>query len=276
MTDAPTPVVLDKDQGSLRASPFVPTEGVTASGDLTPPPASLSKAARAGWDAFFAANGRDECPFPLARHDLRRDFEHGWDRAFASACEVENSPSPALGGYEPKANEPKDHPTPVGSLEPAAKSEDDVLLGVSDFVNEMTRDIVIGPWRISYDPPPIPTRNCDWHFVHEDYDGAPDGRPDRRAGSAATPAACIYEIIRLGEEQAEERYEQWRAFERSRKDREYELDALRAEIEGLREALNSISGLSNAGNFSISIDAARGILQRVEAIADQALGGSHD
>jgi len=27
-----------------------------------------------------------------------------------------------------------------------------------------------GPWRITFDPPPIPSRNCDWHFVHEDYD----------------------------------------------------------------------------------------------------------
>src|SRR5258708_28381816 len=28
-------------------------------------------------------------------------------------------------------------------------------------------------WAIHYDPPPIPTRNCDWHFEHDDYDGAP-------------------------------------------------------------------------------------------------------
>lgn len=27
-----------------------------------------------------------------------------------------------------------------------------------------------GPWKIRYDPPPIPMRNCDWHWVHDDFD----------------------------------------------------------------------------------------------------------
>lgn len=48
-------------------------------------------------------------------------------------------------------------------------------------------------YRIYRDPPPIPDRNHDWHFVHEDYDGAPDAI-DNRAGSAASIDACQAEI----------------------------------------------------------------------------------
>lgn len=47
-----------------------------------------------------------------------------------------------------------------------------------------------GPWRIYYDPPPIPTRACDWHWVHDDYDGAPDGN-DNRYGSESSFVACL-------------------------------------------------------------------------------------
>lgn len=41
-----------------------------------------------------------------------------------------------------------------------------------------------GSWRIYFDPPPIPTRSCDWHFFHEDFDGADDAN-DSRCGSCA-------------------------------------------------------------------------------------------
>src|SRR5438876_3277322 len=29
---------------------------------------------------------------------------------------------------------------------------------------------------ISFDPPPIPLRTCDWRWAHVDYDGPPDPR----------------------------------------------------------------------------------------------------
>jgi hypothetical protein len=29
---------------------------------------------------------------------------------------------------------------------------------------------------LSFDPPPIPVRVCDWHAIHKDYDGPEDGR----------------------------------------------------------------------------------------------------
>lgn len=46
-----------------------------------------------------------------------------------------------------------------------------------------------GAWRITYDPPPIPLRSCDWAFVHDDYDGAPDGH-DTRFGHASSLEEC--------------------------------------------------------------------------------------
>jgi hypothetical protein len=48
-------------------------------------------------------------------------------------------------------------------------------------------------WLISFDPPPIPTRNCDWQFWHDDFDGAPDAN-DSRCGSAGSLEAAKAEI----------------------------------------------------------------------------------
>lgn len=48
-------------------------------------------------------------------------------------------------------------------------------------------------WHIHYDPPPIPTRNCDWHFAHDDFDGAPDTN-DNRCGHAESLEAAKAEI----------------------------------------------------------------------------------
>jgi len=44
-------------------------------------------------------------------------------------------------------------------------------------------------YTIVYDPPPIPTRACDWQFVHNEFDGASDSG-DHRGGSAASLAAA--------------------------------------------------------------------------------------
>lgn len=35
-----------------------------------------------------------------------------------------------------------------------------------------------GPWTIYFDPPPIPTRSCDWHCIHDDYDASYEGPED--------------------------------------------------------------------------------------------------
>lgn len=51
-------------------------------------------------------------------------------------------------------------------------------------------DIIYRGYRIYFDPPPIPIRSCDWHFVHSDYDGP----EDRRGGHAASEQDCRDEI----------------------------------------------------------------------------------
>lgn len=59
------------------------------------------------------------------------------------------------------------------------------------------RDYTIGPYRIWFDPPPIPTRECDWHYQHQDDEGEPSGR----SGHGPSYAYCLGEII---ERQADE------------------------------------------------------------------------
>lgn len=48
-------------------------------------------------------------------------------------------------------------------------------------------------WHIRYDPPPIPSRACDWQFAHNDFDGAPDAG-DNRCGHAPSLEAAKAEI----------------------------------------------------------------------------------
>jgi hypothetical protein len=50
-----------------------------------------------------------------------------------------------------------------------------------------------GDWHIEHNPPPIPMRNCDWQFWHDDYDGAPDAN-DNRCGAAASLEEAKMEI----------------------------------------------------------------------------------
>lgn len=44
-------------------------------------------------------------------------------------------------------------------------------------------------YHIRFDPPPIPTRDCDWQWHHDDFDGAPDGNDHRCGASASLEAA---------------------------------------------------------------------------------------
>lgn len=55
-----------------------------------------------------------------------------------------------------------------------------------------------GAWHIYFEPPPIPCRNSDWHFYHDDYDGAPDAN-DNRAGHAESVDGCLREIREIEE-----------------------------------------------------------------------------
>lgn len=56
---------------------------------------------------------------------------------------------------------------------------------------------IVGPWRIWFDPPPIGTRECDWHYQHED---AEPECPSWMYGHCASREACIVEIIDTYEE----------------------------------------------------------------------------
>lgn len=51
-------------------------------------------------------------------------------------------------------------------------------------------------WTVWYDPPPIPSRQSDWHWSHVDYDGAPDSG-DHRCGHASSENECWREIVRF-------------------------------------------------------------------------------
>lgn len=51
-----------------------------------------------------------------------------------------------------------------------------------------------GKWVIYYDPPPIPIRSSDYHFTHDDYDGAEDGG-DRRFGHGSSVEDCKAQIL---------------------------------------------------------------------------------
>lgn len=53
-------------------------------------------------------------------------------------------------------------------------------------------DVKLGPWRIWFDPPPIGTRSCDWHFQHEDTDL---DCPAWMNGDGPTFEACLSDII---------------------------------------------------------------------------------
>lgn len=57
-------------------------------------------------------------------------------------------------------------------------------------------------WHIRHDPPPIPVRNCDWQFWHDDYDGAPDAS-DNRFGYAPSLDAAKAEIDAWEDEHAD-------------------------------------------------------------------------
>lgn len=48
-------------------------------------------------------------------------------------------------------------------------------------------------FKVYFDPPPIPVRTMDWHFEHDDFDGAPDAH-DPRAGHGSSAADCVRQI----------------------------------------------------------------------------------
>ena len=54
----------------------------------------------------------------------------------------------------------------------------------------METKIQYGQWLIEKDMPPIPSRDFDWLYVHDDYDGP----EDNRCGRAGSVQECIEAI----------------------------------------------------------------------------------
>lgn len=52
---------------------------------------------------------------------------------------------------------------------------------------------------ITFDQPPIPTKQFDWRAVHKDYDGAPDSN-DYRAFTAPNVFDLVDQILEFNEE----------------------------------------------------------------------------
>lgn len=55
------------------------------------------------------------------------------------------------------------------------------------------QEVSYGNWTIAYNPPPIPARNCDWQFSHNDFDGAEDAG-DTRYGTAGSLIDAMFQI----------------------------------------------------------------------------------
>lgn len=53
----------------------------------------------------------------------------------------------------------------------------------------------IGQWTIEFDPPPIPLRQFDYAFSHDDYDGADGG--NGLAGRAASVQDALDQISEI-------------------------------------------------------------------------------
>ena len=68
---------------------------------------------------------------------------------------------------------------------------------------EVKHEGATGTWFISFDPPPIPVRDMDWRFHHDDFDGAPDSN-DHRCGNAASLEDAIEQIREMEAEGEDE------------------------------------------------------------------------
>lgn len=52
-------------------------------------------------------------------------------------------------------------------------------------------------WHIKYDPPPIPLRECDYQFYHDDYDGTDGG--NGLCGTGRSVIDCLRQIVEIEE-----------------------------------------------------------------------------
>lgn len=69
------------------------------------------------------------------------------------------------------------------------------------YIDQGAVEYRFGPWRIWFDPPPIPVRICDWKYWHDEDDAAPDGSTGR-SGTEHSLAACLREIEEMLDDMA--------------------------------------------------------------------------
>lgn len=111
-----------------------------------------------------------------------------------------NSPSDQIGKKEEGSSRDQ---SPSTCAAPLASELAGQERGVSG-----DKDVRRGLWRIYFDPPPIPVRDCDWHFVHDDYDASWEGEEDGwvsngLAGHGASLADCLAQIADIEAERGQ-------------------------------------------------------------------------
>lgn len=85
------------------------------------------------------------------------------------------------------------------SLEPSPSAEKATPKSAATEAERVVNEVRHGPWRIFYDPPPIPARNCDWGFAHDDFDASYEGEEDGwvsngLGGRGASVEDCLSQI----------------------------------------------------------------------------------
>jgi hypothetical protein len=85
------------------------------------------------------------------------------------------------------------------TIEHEADTEVAAALAGIEIALRREPNIAYRGWSISYDPPPIGARNCDWQFSHPDFDASWEGEEDGFVGNglcgyAATLGEAIAEI----------------------------------------------------------------------------------
>ena len=92
-----------------------------------------------------------------------------------------------------------DPPRKAEGLKPVASAVTNVLRGLT---------VRHGPWTIFYDPPPIPMRDCDYGFYHDDFDGSWEGEEggyvsNGLGGRGASVEDCLAQIADMEAERRE-------------------------------------------------------------------------
>jgi hypothetical protein len=70
------------------------------------------------------------------------------------------------------------------------KDDDYCPMADSELCDEC--DALLDGWTITYNPKPIPTRDDDWDYIHEDYDGE-----NGLCGTAGSALKAMQQILEI-------------------------------------------------------------------------------